>query len=183
MPDIPPIVPSRVVAGDTIKFKLSLGDYPATVWSLTVELRGADGAITWTGVASGADHLVEVSAATSAAYTAGRYHWHAYVTASAERYHVDRGTIEIQPNFAAAGAADRRTHAETALDAINAVLESRASKDQESYSIAGRTLQRTPIADLIRLQSHYRAEVERERRAERMRRGLGGPSRVVVRLP
>lgn len=179
---VPSIMPSRFAAGDTLKFKRSLSDYPATAWTLTYELRNASATVTLTGTADGADHLVEVAAATTAAWTAGRYAWRAYVTAGAERYEVERGTVEIDPDFAAIAATDTRSHAEKVLAAIEAVIEGRASKDQESYTIEGRSLQRTALEDLLRFRSRYQAEVERERRAERLRRGLGGGQRVQVRL-
>lgn len=182
MVDIATAIPSRIAAGDKVVFRRSLADYPADVWTLTVELRGAGGAYTWTGSNSAGDHLVEVAAATTALYSSGAYHWHAYVTSGADRRRVERGTLTIDPDFAELGAVDQRTHAEKVVASIEAVIEGRATKDQESYTIAGRSLARTPVADLLLLRDRYRAEIERERRAERMRRGLGGPRRVVARL-
>jgi hypothetical protein len=174
--------PTRHGAGDTLAVRRSLADWPATTWSLSFELRNAGASITIAATADGADHVVSVPAATTASWTAGRYHWRAYVTAGTDRHEVERGTIEIEPDFAAAGAADRRSHAEKVLDAIEAVIEGRASKDQESYTIAGRSLARTPIGDLLTLATRYRGMVEAERAAERLRRGIGGRRRVAVRL-
>lgn len=175
-------MPPRFAAGDTLRFRRSLSDYPAPAWSLVFELRNASAAVTITAAADGADHLVSEAPATTTAYTAGRYHWRAYASDGTDRFEVERGTVEITPDFSAAGAADRRSHAETVLDAIEAVIAGRATKDQEGYTIAGRTLNRTPIPDLLRLRDVYRSEVAGERQAERVRRGTGGRSRVLVRL-
>jgi hypothetical protein len=51
---------------------------------------------------------------------------------SSEVYEVDRGTIVLLPRYDQAAAYDDRSHARKMLDAIEAVLESRASADQSS---------------------------------------------------
>jgi hypothetical protein len=53
-------------------------------------------------------------------------------------------------------------HVEKVLDAIEAVIENRASQDQMSYSIKGTTLSRTPIADLLLLRREYKEEYKME---------------------
>jgi len=68
------------------------------------------------------------------------------------------------------------------LDAIEAVIENRATLDQESYQIGGRSLKRMPIADLMRLRQLYRAEVAGEEAAAKLAAGLGTARKVQVRL-
>ena len=66
--------PSRVTAGDTITWLRSLADYPASAgWVLSYTLINSAAKISITATASGADHLVTVAAATSAAYTPATY--------------------------------------------------------------------------------------------------------------
>lgn len=48
------------------------------------------------------------------------------------------------------GTQNRRT-----LNAINAVLEGKASKDVQSYQINGRQLYKIPIPELLQLQAVY----------------------------
>jgi hypothetical protein len=128
-------------------------------------------------------HLVNLAPATTAAYTAGKYRWQAYVSDSDDRYLVDSGTIEIKPNFAVqTNGYDDRGHVKTVLDAIEAVIEGRATKDQMSYSIAGRSLSLTPIPDLIVLREKYKAEYANEVRAERIANGLGHIGKILVRF-
>ena len=75
------------------------------------------------------------------------------------------------------------SHAQTVLDAIEAVIENRASLDQQSYTIAGRRLDRMPIADLLMLRDRYKAEVFKEEVEARIAAGLGGSKRnIKVRL-
>ncbi|MCM0018423.1 MAG: hypothetical protein NBV67_00350 [Tagaea sp.] len=185
MPTIPLSEPALIVAGDTLRFRREdLGDsYPADQgWSLTYEARSAAGAITFVAAASGRAFDVNIAVSTTAGWTAGRYDIAGYVAKAGERYQIYRGTITVAPNLAAAGAADRRSHARKVLDAIEAVIEKRASLDQESYEIDGRSLKRTPIADLLKLRSLYKAEIAREDAAARVAQGLSPRRRILVRF-
>ena len=179
--------PTTFIVGDRLAWKRTdLGtDYAPASYALqySARLESTATEITITAGESGSDYVVEVAAATTAVYTAGIYHWQAYIVRStdSERITVDSGTFEVKANRDAA-ATDPRGHVKKVLDAIEAIIEKRASKDQESYSIQGRSLGRTPIADLILLRDRYRAEYVREQRAERIRNGLGHSGVVKVRF-
>ena len=177
-------VPTEWTAGDTIIWDVKIPDYPADEgWALSYYLKNATsniGAIN--ASADGADYTVTVTATASASYTIGDYHYQAFVTKGSERFTVDSGKITINKNFADSGNYDDRSHAKVVLEAVEAVIEGRASKDQESYTIAGRSLARTPIPDLMVLRDRYKAEGVREDRADRIKRGLGHSGRVKVRF-
>lgn len=68
-------------------------------------------------------------------------------------------TADIDPTAIEEGQ-DLRGHAQRVLDAIEAVIEKRATKDQESYTIAGRSLSKTPISELLKLRDAYKEEVK-----------------------
>jgi len=74
------------------------------------------------------------------------------------------------------------THARRVLTAIEAVIEGRASKDQEEYTIGTRSLKRTPIKDLLVLRDAYKAEVAHEDAQYRLAQGLPNPRKVRVRF-
>jgi hypothetical protein len=57
---------------------------------------------------------------------------------------------------------EQRTHAKRVLDAIEAVLENRANLDQQSYTVEGKRLDRTPISELLKLRREYQAEYNLE---------------------
>jgi len=180
--------PTTFIVGDRLAWKRTdLGtDYAPASYALQYSARLEDGGsteITITAGESGSDYVIEVAAATTAVYTAGIYHWQAYIVRSAdsERITVDSGTFEVKANRDAA-TTDPRGHVKKVLDAIEAIIEKRSTKDQDSYSIQGRSLGRTPIADLILLRDRYRAEWVREQRAERIRNGLGHSGVVKVRF-
>lgn len=82
---------------------------------------------------------------------------------SGERYTVDNGVLFLEPDFAAAAAGTQQTHNEKMLAAIQSVLEGRAAADIESYQIAGRAVNKIPVAELVKWHNVYLARVQRER--------------------
>jgi hypothetical protein len=174
--DIPTTEPLFARAGDTWKWTRTLEDYPASSgWTLKYRFKNADGGFEIVATASGSDHSVTVAAATSAAYAAGKYSWVAWVEGgSSEKYTVDSGSFTVQSDYRAIAAAtglDDRSHARKVLTAIEAVIERRATKDQEEYTIEGRSLKRTPIPDLLKLRQKYQAEVVAEEAAAKLAAG------------
>jgi hypothetical protein len=184
----PTTEPAVLIAGDRVVWKRTdLGsDYlPASYqlkYSARLEGDGTD-EIEITASESGSDYIVEVAAATSAAWTAGTYHWQAYIvrTSDSERVTVDRGTFEVRANRDSA-TTDPRSHVKKVLDAIEAVIENRATQDQESYSINGRSLSRTPLEELLKLRRKYQHEYLAELNAENARRGKRSGNTVRVRF-
>ena len=159
MVDIPATEPTTFVRGDTVKWTKTLADYPASVWTLTYEFRGPSSHQV-VASASGDDHAVALTPAETAVWNAGDYWWEAYADDGTDRHKAISGALTVSTDFAADDAiADHRTHAKKVLDAIEAVIENRATKDQQAYTIAGRSLQLTPLADLLRLRKEYKAEV------------------------
>lgn len=157
---------NSITAGDTLNFLVSSSTYPAPTWTLSYRLvpRVATlDPIQFDSVAEGADHRIAVLPNDSSAWTAGDYQWFAYFGDGTNRYTVDQGSVtvrgdpaQVEPGY------DARSHARIVLDAINAVIERRASMDQMEYTINNRMLKRTPIADLLMLQSEYRIQVAAE---------------------
>lgn len=176
----------ELIAGDTLDFDVSVPDYPATAgYTLTYRLipRAAGTAIEITASANGADYAVEVGASTTATWSAGEYTWASYVTLAGARYTIDQGQITIKANPATlAAGTDTRSEAAIALAAIRAVIANRATLDQQEYTIGGRSLKRTPMADLIMLLRHYEAEVAREEADARYARGLPRNNKLLVRF-
>lgn len=167
---LPTIEPAVVTAGDTITWKKSLPDYPADGgWALSYALLSSAGKISITTTASGVDHLVSITAATSAGWAAGTYQWQAYAThATSGRFLVGTGSLVVKPNFAAISAAtDTRSHVKKVLDAIEAVLEGTATTDQQDLTIDGTRIVRRSIADLLVLRSRYLQWYQQEMAAAR----------------
>lgn len=183
MADIPSSVPAAVTAGDTLSWRITLGDYPASAgWSLAYRLINASGHYDITATASGDDFVVSVPASTSAGYAPGEYAWQAYVSRGTERYTVDSGVLTVRPNLAAqAGGFDMRSHARKMLAAIEAWLESR-DPGVADYQIAGRAMRYVPRGELLALRDRYRNEVRMEEAADRLAKGLEPANRLLVRF-
>lgn len=129
------------------------------------------------------DYIIEIASATTANYATGDFHWYAFITRSSdsERIAVDDGYAKIELNFANTNA-DHRSHAKKVLDAIEAVLENRASQDQMSYSIAGRSLARMSIDDLMTFRNRYRAEYNEELKRWRIKNKQDTGNTIKVRF-
>lgn len=179
---VPTIEPDRATAGLTWAWRRDLADYPASGgWALKYLFRGASAGFSVTASTSGEGYAVEVAASTTAGYAAGAYAWEAYVELAAAKYSVGRGTLLVAPSLASG---DSRSHARKVLDAIEAVLENRATQDQMSYEISvggsSRRLGRTPLADLVALRMKYRAEVKAEERAAAVASGRKPRTRILT---
>ena len=85
------------------------------------------------------------SATTTDDVVAGLYTWVAQVAYGGEKFTVDSGVLTVNPDYhtgTSTATYDGRSHARIVLAAIEAVIEGRASIDQEGYEIAGRSLKR-----------------------------------------
>jgi len=183
MTDIATIEPESITAGSTIKWTKNLSDYkPEDGWVLTYSLFNATGQETIAATDNGdSTHLVNISAATYANYTAGDYQWQSWVTKAGERFDIDCGDMRVNANPAAA-AVDGRSHVKKTLDAINTTIETRATKGNESYSIDGFSITRNNTEDLLAFKIKYEAWYSQEKRQKRAAKGLGHSGNVRVRL-
>lgn len=181
---IPTVEPTQARAGDTWTWARTLPDYPAPTWELTYTVFSSAAVFTITATADGSDHLVYEAPADTDDLIAGRYDWVAHVTDGVDRYQVGGGSLTVLPDLADAASYDGRSHARKMLDAINAILESRATAadlDTVRTSSGDRALE-TDIAALIKLRQQYAAAVAAEDQAVRVARGEDSGRLVQVRF-
>lgn len=162
---------TSLIAGDTWSWDLSDSDYPAPAWTVTYYFENRLGTFSVAGSASGSDHAITIAAATTTGYKAGKYRWRARATDGTTVTTIASGWLEVEVNPAAAGQADVRSWAQKTLEAVEATLMGRATNDQLSMSIAGRSISRIALPDLMQLRDRLRAEVRAEEQAEKA--GLG----------
>lgn len=150
-------IPATIIAGDDVAFRRRdlLSTYPADAYSVAFKLAPqAGGAPTSIdGAADAAGWVFEIPAATSAAYVAGSWVWSIVVkrTSDGKVKTIDSGGIRVAPPVSSG--ADQRSDAVRQLDMINAVIQGRITKDVQSYTIAGRSIVRIPIAELRRMRN------------------------------
>jgi len=191
----PSQVPTELQLGDFWAWKRDdlSEDYPVASYSLSYEFNLIDGStasnFTVEATESNDTYIIEVSSTSS--YTKGNYNWVSYITRTSDsaRVKLEEGFVEIQDNYATTSASVR-SHAKIVLDSIEAVIENRANIDQSSMSIAGRSLSRmsidelltfrASIDELLTFRARYKAEYLKEVKQLRIKnkRGSGNTPKV-----
>ena len=176
-----------IVAGNTINWKKTTlySDYPDSAYAIAYQatLNGTPGtSFTVSGSVTSEEWIFSFTHTDSASITPGIYQWNLYVTksASSERKVLDSGVWELVPNISTNTSIDVQSHARKVLTAIEAVIEGRASQDQMSYSIAGRSLSRMSIQDLLFFRDQYKAEWNKEKRLQRAKAGKGHDGQIIT---
>tara|TARA_S200002703_G_scaffold156269_1_gene161580 strand:+ start:3559 stop:4125 length:567 start_codon:yes stop_codon:yes gene_type:complete len=166
--------PKKFHAGETLCFDFSALDYSAGAsWELSWYLKG-DSQSSWAWgsevAANGNAFRTTVSAATTAAIGAGKYWLKGVVEKAGEKHLVYDGSMVVSPDPTLVdGSYDERSHAEKVVEALESVIEGRATRSEASYSFSGpisRTIEFSPMEDLIKARNRYRREVNNEKRAK-----------------
>ena len=185
MTDIPETEPTVITAGDTVKWKKYFSDYlPADSWVLSYALVMDGKGLSITASDNGDGyHLISLAMATTKVYPPGEYTWQAYVNNGSERYQVGSGVIEVKPNFETLkGGYDARSHVQKTYEALQAVVEGKATQDQIEYSLpSGRSLSRMSWTEILKAYDKYKALYAQEVKADRIAKGLGHSGKILVR--
>ena len=176
----------ELYVGDSLQFETSVPEYPASGgYTLKYRLvpRAGGSAYVITASASGDAYAVNVAAATTAAWVAGEYSWHAYIEISGARYTVGSGQLTLRPDPSAiAGGTDTRTQAEIALAQAKAAYASMsANPGRKSYTIGDVSVTFNSPAEILTTINYWETQVQREQHADAIRKGLKNPNRVYVR--
>lgn len=155
--------PEKIVAGTTAEWTVPAGDYDASTWTLSYSLLSKDkNRITITSSDDGnGDHSVALTAATTGAYTEGEYFWQRFVTDGSDTHMTGQGRLTVAPNYTSASI-DPRSSAQKALDALTAVREGKASGDQLTFAIQGRSISRMSWDEINAAWSHFKKLVDAE---------------------
>tara|TARA_R100001443_G_scaffold114112_2_gene129626 strand:- start:3857 stop:4495 length:639 start_codon:yes stop_codon:yes gene_type:complete len=161
-------IPYEFYAGDTVIWQIENlhTDYSNSTHTLTYKFRLENNGSTTFSVdatADGNNYKITLGASTTASITEGKYNFISYVTRTSDnaRVTVDRGMVEVKPNLASS-TSETRSHAKKMLDLIESLLEGKATKDVSSYSIAGRSLNKMSVSELLEWRNYYKTEYNRE---------------------
>lgn len=182
---IPTTEPEELVVGDSWKWKKTLADYPASDgWVLSYAFRSSGKpVIDITSSADGDDHSVSVAATGTVVFQAGTYHWQSRVTKGADVHTIATGRTKILSDLSASDPShDPRFHVEKVLAAIEANIEGIASKEEKELEVGGLRLSLAGRDELIRLRSHYIAELKKLEFSEALRNKTGNPRRYLTRF-
>ncbi len=174
MPDPLSQMPDEIRLGDTLEVLFCFGDFKASDgWVVTVYWKGSTTDYSKLTTADGDNHLLTLSSTeTNTNLKVEDMSWQAKAALGGEVFTADYGTQMGLVNFTEAGASDQRSQNQKTLDAITAVIENRASTDQQEYTIKDRQLKRMDIEDLLNFQAIYENRVKQEKRREK---GQGTP--------
>ena len=188
------LVPSLIYAGDTFAF-----DVPAFNDAIGTVISSSTYTLTWfartnvnseaatvVGTAEGGGWRVTVPAATTAGFDVGVWTWQAIATYSTSQYTAGRGQFTVKASVkysGTPGAFDDRSRAEIDLGFVETAIRTLAQGGMvQEYQIGGRMLKRYKMTELLQLRDSLRNEVAMERKAEKIRQGLGNPGLAKVRF-
>jgi hypothetical protein len=175
--------PVQITAGDTISFTKSLVNYPASAgWSLKYILNGGADPITFTSTASGDDHVILVSAATTAQWLPADYEMSGFAENAGVRNPFYLATLAVSTNVEAVDPGDTRTHAQKMIVKLEAQLEKMAEDDIIDSSVEGTEIRREARKEIYTMRKKYQRERESEIAAENIKNGKESGRRIVTRL-
>lgn len=188
------LVPETIYAGDTVIFdvpeftdsigtSIDSGTY-TLVWYARTNVASEGASIT--GVAESTGWRVTIPSSTTSGFDAGLWTWQAIATSGSVQYTAGRGQFTVKATLEYSGdpsAFDDRSRAKIDLDYVEAAIRTLAQGGVvQEYTIGGRSLKRYKMAELLQLRDALKAEVDRERRAEKIKQGLGNPGVTRVRF-
>jgi hypothetical protein len=155
-------LPAEFAAGTTVIYHRTLTDYPASEYTMTLYLAGAN-VLEVAAVADGDLHVITIDPAlTEIDFSPGHYLWAERVDdGSGNIYEVASGRVKITPNLAEAGEGDFQEWVEEAVTLLKAHIKGRLPAGLESYSIAGRAVSKIPITDALKLLDALEARLSR----------------------
>lgn len=130
---------------------------------------GGPSSVIKNGTVSGEDITFAFVAANTTEFATGQY-WYQVIAENGTggRVFIEEGTVFVQGAISGTGTFDGRSVAEKILEAIDAAMLGKATKDQQSYVIqsgsGSRSLSRLNIAELTEARKMYAAIVAAEKR-------------------
>jgi len=180
-------VPAGIFQGNTATWLQSSQDYPPSdAWVLSYVFTSALNSFSISGgdiTDDGANTFtILLPAATTAGYLAAVYSWVALVSKGVDRHAIARGRWCVEPDPAAATAIEARTHAEIMVAALEALIQGRATSDQQSYTIQGTSVSRLSPAELEEWRDKYRSEVNQAQASEALAAGRTANKSIRMKL-
>ena len=180
-----PGIPETIYAGDSLSWTESAGEYPLRRGRCTTP---SGGRRSWTllprpagrTTSSPCDRRADGDS-SAGLYTPGSP---SSRTGRRKRYTISTGThlpSGRTSRYRIRGF-DGRSHAQKVLDAIEATMEGRATKSQAIMQINNRQIQYLKPEELIKWRSFYKAEVAREKTAEKVAQGEDPGNRILTRF-
>jgi hypothetical protein len=168
--------PSFITAGTSFRIDRAFRDFNNTDWAYSLIFAGAvvanisgsqitpdpnDGALFHVVLApTDTQPLNPTGAGASVPFT---YVERLTAASDGEIFDVNSGRIMVEPNMALATPGAAVSYEEKTLSVLEAALQGRLTSDIEHYSVAGRSVSKIPVQELLRLRGVFRALVWKQR--------------------
>lgn len=174
-------IPTTIVAGTTVQYQRTYGDFPASSWDLKLQLNGPSVLHDHAAQESGNGFTITLDSTQTAALAPGSYQWHELLTRTgsspADVRVGDSGWLEVKPNPATAGAGAMQPWEEKQIEVLRAALSGSLAASMRSFEIGGRRVEDIPAKEQMDLLAMLEAKV-------RVRRSPGklGPVTAVAKF-
>lgn len=165
-------IPSKIIAGLNVAWSDAPVGYPSCEYTMKYVLVNATGRIEITSAATVNGYSVILKASDTASWSAGTYRMIGYAEKSGEKYEVYNATIVVDANPFTGTGTDYRSHNQRVLEALQATIQGRATKEQSELTIGSRMIRLMSMDELIKAETHYRWMVKSES-------GTAGSSRKI----
>ncbi|MCC8368785.1 MAG: hypothetical protein LN573_01705 [Rickettsia endosymbiont of Oxypoda opaca] len=169
--------------GETVQWQKELINYPTKDgWQLVYCCRNFAYSFEVKAEVQKDHYVIRLSSEETSKYKPAIYWWQSRIIKENEQYIVENGEFVIKPNLALLDSYDGRSHVKKVLDALEATILGKASRDQLSYSISGRSLSRLSPTELLKWRDTYKAEYARNLQEEQLSKGLSGHNLIKIRF-
>lgn len=165
--------PYTIAAGDSISFRKTLPDFPASAgWSLKYELRGGAVPVEFVSTPDGDSHVLSVDADVTTSWLPGDYAFAGFAELGQQRTQFFLASLTVTADLeTVTGDTPVTTHAQRMLAKLESVLEGKAGDDILDSEIEGTVIRRMPYDQIHKLRTKYIQERRGEIAAENARNG------------
>lgn len=186
-------IPATLAKGDSFTWKddPTADNLQNTIdsngYTLKYAIRGAAN-LDLTASADGPGWETTITSTQSATLQSGLYYWQAYVvdnpSSPTKRITIGQGQLKITDDLTAATVGyNGKSQVQQDLEAVQGAMRSFVSGGAvQSYMIAGRSVQKMQMSDLITLEAKLKYQLKREQKADLIKNGLGNPHNMFVRF-
>lgn len=161
--------PSTITQGDTLKLTITSVTYNDTdSYAIIVYLTGPTGTPVpytfTTTLETGSTNRYEllVPVTVTLGFRKGLYTYAIVADDGTNQFTIESGTTDAVERADLVSGTELRTQNVIILEALRALIVGKASQDQKSYSINGRSLERLAWADLLQAEQLYTDKVKKE---------------------
>jgi hypothetical protein len=181
---VPTSEPLQFRSGLTVKWeKGDFSGYPYAdgFTNAVYTISGQNGSKTIAGTYSNGTWTFELTASDND-LAAGSYTLFGYVSDGTNKYEIYNGDLAVLQSLVTASRTDTRSHVKKVLDAIEAVIERRANKEQESTQLPnGVGISLLSHAELIKTYENYKYLYAQEQDTNRVRNG-GSRRKILIQF-